>query len=245
MNWTPGIDISHWQDKNETAQRPDFRKACAAGARFSFIKATQGNFADDDFVINWQNAKAAGLLRGAYHFYDWRWSAREQAEYFWSKLEPDPGELPPVLDFESRVGVPAKDKASQAAKDFMLILEQIAERKPMLYSSPGYWKEFGSTDPFWKGYPLWVAHYTSNPFPIVPLPWEKWDFWQHSSHGDGPAYGMESANVDLNWFNGSEKELMQFAGLLPAEDAALVARVSALERRLNELVKSLGELGKL
>jgi GH25 family lysozyme M1 (1,4-beta-N-acetylmuramidase) len=37
---TPGIDVSRWQDDNNTPQQIDFRKAYAAGARFVFIKAS-------------------------------------------------------------------------------------------------------------------------------------------------------------------------------------------------------------
>jgi lysozyme len=209
---TSGFDVSFWQDSNSTPQMVNFPKAKAAGIRFAFIKAAQGNWLDQDFVLNWASSKRAGLLRGAYHFLDWRYNITEQARFFAGVLRTDPGELPPVLDFESRVMVPAKAAASQAAKDFVQIVERELKRRPILYTSPGFWKEFGSTDPFWRDYPLWVAHYTTASAPIVPAPWQAWQFWQHTSHGDGPKYGTESLNVDLNWFNGSEAELYAFAG---------------------------------
>jgi lysozyme len=210
-----GFDISIWQDSNSTPQMVDFLKAKAAGIRFAFIKAAQANFLDSDFVMNWQHAKDAGIRRGAYHFLDWRYPLIEQARFFAGVLRKDPGELPPVLDFESRVNVPDRATASQAAKSFVLIVEQELERRPILYTSPGYWREFGSTDPFWRDYPLWVAHYTTASAPIVPAPWQSWQFWQYTSHGDGPRYGTESLNVDLNWFNGSEDDFAKQYGALP------------------------------
>jgi len=66
MKRTIGIDISAWQDDNSTPQQIDWSKAKSAGAQFAFIKASQGTFTDQDFAYNWQAAKAAGVLRGAY-----------------------------------------------------------------------------------------------------------------------------------------------------------------------------------
>ncbi len=59
-----GIDVSLWQDNNSTPQMVDFAKAKSAGASFVFIKASQGLYLDPDFVMNWQNAGTAGILRG-------------------------------------------------------------------------------------------------------------------------------------------------------------------------------------
>ena len=75
----PGIDISVWQDDNSTPQHMDMEKAKAAGARFIFIKACERGFIDPDFIYNWQNAKDAGIPRGAYHFLRWDLSGLMQA----------------------------------------------------------------------------------------------------------------------------------------------------------------------
>ncbi|NPV77892.1 MAG: hypothetical protein HPY59_16145, partial [Anaerolineae bacterium] len=82
MERTLGIDVSFWQDNNNTPQQIDWNKAKKAGAVFAFIKASQATFTDSDFEYNWQNAKTAGILRGAYHFYDYRVSPKTQATYF-------------------------------------------------------------------------------------------------------------------------------------------------------------------
>ena len=56
-----------------------------------------------------------------------------------------------------------------------------------------------------RDYPLWMARYTSLwPSPIYP--WAGWDFWQYSDSGKIP--GVKT-HVDLNWFNGSEEELVE------------------------------------
>jgi GH25 family lysozyme M1 (1,4-beta-N-acetylmuramidase) len=221
MTTVLGFDISRWQNQPETPQYVDMDKAKAAGIRFAFIKASQGTFTDRDFKNNWQNAKAAGLLRGAYHYLDWNYPIASQAAYFVNLLRADPGELPPVLDYESRVSVPARAAAERAARDFCEYVERELGVAPILYTSPSYWAEFGLSDLYWRKYPLWIAHYTTAAAPIVPQPWKGtdgqpgpgWTFWQYTSHGDGLKYGAESLNVDLNWWNGSEAELYAFAGI--------------------------------
>ena len=92
-----GVDISHWQGK------PDFVKMKKAGVSFIYIKASQNMWYDQSFKTNWEGAREAGLLRGAYHFYDMRDGSdtpKHQAEYFANLLADDPGELRPALDFE-------------------------------------------------------------------------------------------------------------------------------------------------
>ena len=43
----------------------------ASGRAFVFIKATQGNYdIQSNFATNWAGAKAAGMLRSPYHFFD-------------------------------------------------------------------------------------------------------------------------------------------------------------------------------
>lgn len=220
MAQTLGFDISFWQDNNSTPQMVDFEKAKTNGIRFAFIKASQSTWLDQDFVLNWASAKRSGLLRGAYHFYTWDKLPEEQALFFAGVLKNDPGELPPVLDFEYRPGAPDdRTRSAMYARMFLEVVkrELKMERLPILYTSPGYWREFGTPDSYWREYPLWLAHYTNAPAPLIPAPWTSYSFWQFTSHGDGPRYGTESLNVDLNWFNGSEEDLYRFAGQQPGE----------------------------
>jgi len=46
--------------------------------------------------------------------------------------------------------------------------------------------------------------------PVLPETFETWTLWQWTSSGDGPAYGMESDDVDLDYFNGCVHELQEF-----------------------------------
>ena len=224
-----GVDVSHWQDDKSTPQKVNFIKAMTMGARFVFIKVSERGGMDEDFLINWKNAKAAGIPRGGYHFLRWDISGLLQARIFCDLLKDDPGELPPVCDFEA----PIKDgkyPSNAMLAQFLEAVESILGKKPMIYTSPGFWNSYGKNkntgkfDASWSYYPLWIAHYTSASSPQVPEPWKSlalstaegahkpWLFWQHSANGDGLKYGAESKSIDLNWFNGSQSDLDHLTG---------------------------------
>jgi len=56
---------------------------------------------------------------------------------------------------------------------------------------------------YFHRYSLWIANYGVAQ-PQVPRPWgtSEWLFWQFTASGDGPFYGVESLELDLNYFNG-------------------------------------------
>ncbi len=208
-NYTTGIDVSFWQDNNSTAQMVDWNKAYNAGARFCFIKASQSKYADEDIFYNWKSSKIAGLLRGAYHFLTWS-DPKGQADFFSGLIKNDPGELPPVCDFEWWGTIPSN--ALDILWQFMAEVKVQLGKYPIIYSSAGFWKPYGTTNASWAQFPLWVANYEVT-VPNVPLPWKNWTFWQYSSKGDGYKFGCESKNVDMDYFNGSYEDLLKFCGI--------------------------------
>jgi lysozyme len=211
-----GIDISKW-DGNWDAD-----KAKQAGATFVFVKASEATFTDPQFLVNWQKAKDAGLLRGAYHYLDYTKSGVEQANYFADLLKNDPGELPPVIDYELR----RTDNDPSAAIGFLRdcldqlitrteLFESASIKYPMIYTGPGFWMEYGDQTKrdYWIQFPLWNAHWTSSNTPKIPPPWTMWQFWQFTSKGPGEAFGSECLSMDMNRYNGTLNELMEFAGM--------------------------------
>ena len=220
-----GIDISHWQNDQSTPQKMNFTKAVKMGAKFVYIKVSERGGIDSDFEYNWKAAKDAGLLRGGYHFLRWNLSGLLQARLFSDILEDDPGELPPCADFEAP-NLGSLYPSNALLEQFLVEVETILDKKPMLYTSPGYWNIHGRNkytkmfDTKWAYYPLWIAHYMKTYTPGVSKPaelepWKSsnktWTFWQYTNMGDGLAYGAESKTIDLNWFNGSLEELKKFA----------------------------------
>lgn len=228
----PGIDISTWQDAADTIRHIDFNKTIAQGAKFVFVKATQALFTDNDFSISWQLAKEAGLIRGAYHYLTWSASGAKQAQYMWSVIKDDPGEFPMVVDFEMATG--ANAASLPTLKSFLMAIEVLSGKIPIIYTSPGFWKSYGTKELTYLRHPLWIANYEVLK-PMIPLPWTSWTFWQYSAKGDGKAYGMESGYVDLDWYNGSLSDLYRLAGktLVDQTDAEKLRRLWAAHPELH------------
>lgn len=184
-----GMDVSAWQGK------VTWEKAARNGVKFAYIKVSQRLYTDKLFFQNWPAAKAAGLARGGYHYLVWDRDSLEQADAFCAQLKDDPGELPPMADFEERSGVPAD--AADRLKRFLNAVEYRLGVRPGIYTSPNFWETYGSADPAWADHPLWIANYQVNA-PIIPAPWMEYTFWQHTNSGDGAFYGCLSRGVDMN-----------------------------------------------
>ncbi|HEX3553113.1 MAG TPA: GH25 family lysozyme [Thermoanaerobaculia bacterium] len=191
-----GIDVS--QDQGTV----DWSTVAQLGYVFAFIKATDGEtYVDPDFAQNWTGAAAAGVLRGAYHFFRAEDSPQAQVDLFWKTVGGN-GELPLVVDVEESMGVANATLISNLTQ-FLAALEQASGRTPMIYTDPNFWNGLGTTA--FGGYPLWVAEYGVAQ-PTLPAGWANWAFWQHSETGSIP--GIQGA-VDLNVFNGAFAALQQ------------------------------------
>lgn len=201
-----GPDVSFYQDDPNTVRQIDFHAMRNHGARFVIIRGGQNNWTDPDFAFNWAGAKEAGLPRGSYWYYDSRVEPRLQAERWINQFGGDLGELPLFGDFEENYNGPY-----QGWQNWRLFLERLKQLAPGkmigIYTAFYYWRDntIGADLEYFHQYPLWIANYAVE-FPAVPQPWSatEWMFWQYTSSGDGHLYGAESAEIDLNYFNGDE-----------------------------------------
>ena len=221
MATVPGIDVSYWN------AGIDWPKVRAAGQRFVFVKATEGDYyRDPTFDDNWFGAKSAGLLRGAYHFFRCNVDAKKQADYFinYVKSFNDNGELPPALDLETNDNQ-KKQKIIPAVKIWLDRVESAFGRKPIIYSGQYFLQEYlseaGGGPPEWaKDYSLWLAQYPNQYVPgmqpFLPTGWFKWTIWQYSKRG---SINGINADVDLDLFNGTLEELYKFAGAKPVDSS--------------------------
>jgi lysozyme len=226
-NLVKGIDIYRWDGVF------DGKKAYDAGLRFVFVKASQGLNADPMFKQNWANAKAGGLLRSAYHFLDYTASGLSQGNFFASIIKDDPGEMPPVMDFEQRrpLDIPRGDEAGHLWN----ALSVIGERK-MIYTGWDFWLRYGKPKELnWAGIPLWNAHPGSGP--LVIEPWGvNWTFWQYIWTADGATYGVQSKAADLNYFNGTYEQLVKWCGsMVTPLPQTIEQRLASLEARVTYL----------
>jgi GH25 family lysozyme M1 (1,4-beta-N-acetylmuramidase) len=228
-----GIDVSKWNGNWDAS------KAKAAGAEFVFMKSSQACFVDLQFVSNWKKAKEIGLIRGAYHYLDYTRPARDQADFFADLLQGDPGDLPPVVDYEHV----REDNNTILARSY---LKEFVERmgshgyNPIIYTGSGFWRTYGDSSSYWYQFSLWIANYTSAAAPIIPAPWLNWSFWQFSKKGPGALFGSEALDIDVNRFNGTLDELYILARRKP--ESEVMQRLSVLEARVVELEKIISQV---
>jgi lysozyme len=196
-----GVDLSEYQPD------PVFTQIAKSGKKFRFVKATEGkDILNQDFSKHWPDAKAAGMIRGAYHYFVATDDPTQQASFFTStvgQLETD--DLPPMLDWETSTGVDPVTTVARA-KMWLERVEQATGKTPIIYTGPAYWRSLQVTGGGFDHYPLFIAD-TNVTCPDVPLPWKTWTFWQHAV---GKTPGITQAS-DLDMFNGLMQSLESFA----------------------------------
>ncbi len=197
---TFGIDVSYWQGSI------DWDRVASDGVEFAFIRAANGLSLDDYFSSNWEQARDAGIIRGAYQYFHPGTDGVTQAERLLEHMGAlEDGDLPPVLDIETTDGV-SQSTATAAIQDWMDTVEAEIGRKPIIYTSIYYWGLVSGSDDF-ADYPLWVANWGVS-CPDIPDQWSRWDFWQT---GDTGSVAGISGYVDTDVFNGDLLALLDFA----------------------------------
>jgi len=202
-----GMDVSGWQGN------VNWSAAWANGARFAYVKATEGtSYTNPYFAQQYNGSYNVGMIRGAYHFARPNVSGgATQANYFvdhgggWSR---DGKTLPGALDIEynpygstcyglSTTGMVAWIKA------FSDQYHARTGRWPVIYTSTSWWSLCtGNRGDFTSTNPLWVARYASTVGPL-PYAWTIYTFWQYDDSGIFPG--------DQNIFNGGYDRLQALA----------------------------------
>ncbi len=194
MNWEPdrdafpirGIDVSHHQ------REIDWGAVAADDVAFSYIKASEGeDFRDGAFARNWAGAGAAGLARGAYHYFSLCKPGVKQAENFLAVLPDDPDMLAPMLDLEFTGNCARRPDSAEVLRevsDFVLQVEQARGKKVILYAPEdfyiAYLKDNGLNRRLWAR-SIWRS----------PAYADGWSVWQY--HNRGTVNGV-AGDVDLN-----------------------------------------------
>ncbi|MEU9131673.1 lysozyme [Kitasatospora sp. NPDC048540] len=204
---TPGLDVSSWQGSVA------WSTAAADGARFAYVKATEGTtYLNPYFAQQYNGSYGAGLIRGAYHFAlpDVS-SGAAQATWFtahgggWSR---DGRTLPPALDIEYNPYGATCYGLGQGAmvswiRDFSTTVHTRTGRYPVIYTTTDWWKTCtGNNASFGATNPLWLARYSSTPG-TLPAGWSYRTIWQYADSGTFPG--------DQNLFNGAYDRLQALA----------------------------------
>ena len=196
-----GIDISHYQGKIDWEQLKNAMiKGCPV--RFVIIKSTEGSSRlDENFRENFNQARDFGFIRGVYHFWSNKSTAREQAYYFLDQVHLTDGDLPPVLDIEHKPADKSVEDFQRDVLTWLHIVEDKYHAKPIIYTYYKFKEQYLSA-PVFEDYPYWIAHYYVDKVQYKG----KWKFWQHTDVGKLP--GIKGYG-DFNIYNGSYYELKQ------------------------------------
>lgn len=198
-----GVDVSHYQGEI------DWAVLSAQHVQFAFLKATEGSSSRDEyFAQNWQNARAAGVKTGAYHFFSFDSAASTQADNFCAVVPAEPDALPPVIDLEyyRREGeMPAPAEITASLRVLLERMRSFYGKKPIIYTTKSCWENYlQDTD---LDYTLWIrSTLTAPPQEITP----EWTFWQYHPRGRLKGYDGEEPCIDLNIFNGTEADFAAY-----------------------------------
>lgn len=173
----------------------NLQAAADAGYKFVFIKASEGvSFRDENFVLNYNKARHAGLKTGAYHFFRFDRDGVEQAKHFLKVVGARPLELGLAIDIEdtgNATGVPI-DSINDRLERMVEYLNLRGYRVTFYSNRAGYEKYLMDRYP---GFPLWVCQFSDNSTNT------DWTYWQYDHHGRIPGI---NGDVDLNAYFGTE-----------------------------------------
>jgi len=107
-----GIDVSRYDGTI------DWGQVAASGVSFGFTESSHGlAIIDTSFAPNWEGMKAHGIIRGVYEYLAPSQDPVKQADLMLDQVKAaggfQPGDLPPVLDIETRDPVPTAHVVSE------------------------------------------------------------------------------------------------------------------------------------
>lgn len=174
---------------------------------YIYIKSTQGvTIKSAYYQQDARDARNHGIICGAYHFFSFKATGREQAKYFLENTEILSGDMPPVLDVE-----PTDQQIEEAGGEermfndmrvWLQVVEHSIGKKPILYVSQNFVKTHLVHAPdLCQNYQVWIARYN------VYRPDVRLLFWQLCY--DGRVAGIHGG-VDINIFNGYKEQFEEF-----------------------------------
>ncbi len=187
-----GIDLSAhngYANLNATA---------AEGYEFVWLKASEGqDFRDENFVLNYQKAKHAGMKVGAYHFFRFDVDGVEQAINFLRVIGKRRMDLGLAIDVEEH-GNPKGIEMDSIKKRLAMMVEYLNMRghRVTFYSNRRGWEKY--LLPEFQGCPLWICSFEEENSLN-----SDWTYWQYDHRGKVAGVRGE---VDLNVYSGSREE---------------------------------------
>lgn len=177
-----GVDVSGWQHPGNAPI--DWHKVAESGIRFAIVKATQGlNFENLWLHRDLSDARAAGLLLGAYHYFDAGVDSVGQAAAFTGSLVGEVLELGVWLDWE-----PGAMADYQVSAEYSTFLEEVAKSRGICgtYCDNDWYRRLRTLNlPIHRHWEAWPSATEPTPHPFM---------WQYAT---GNIAGIEGL-VDVD-----------------------------------------------
>jgi len=225
-----GLDISKYQLYDSSPPGSfDWQAAYAAGARFAFLRATRanvdGSVYTDIRLDDYAQSRQFLLLAGFYAYVRLDFDPIRQADVFLAAIQ-DYLPARAVIDLEGQSpGSLTPTQAASRLRSWLDHVEGATGQTPIIYTRQSWFDTYIAASNDWQQYPLWLARYPGygadympsieGPFAdgrFDPRDWATWTFWQYTDNGPGLSFGAQSREIDLNLFNGSEEDLVNFIG---------------------------------
>ncbi len=188
-----GIDLSHYQGDVFWEQIGENAKMA-----YVYLKATEGgNNIDEKYRRNIELAHQNGLKVGSYHFYRARIPQEIQLRNFMAQCRPEDQDLLPMIDIETRSGLPVEEFVDSVFK-FLQLIESAYRQKPLIYTGANFY------DHNFAGklseYKIMIAQYTQR----EPVLTDGRDItlWQYT--GKGHINGV-NGHIDKSRFMGNHR----------------------------------------
>lgn len=225
-----GPDISTWQRSDNVPGEPN-TDLLTDDADFLIAKRGQNNRIDVDFDF-WYSRIHGKIPMSDYLFGEYDHYAAPQAKWYIDQRKVKPMDFRGTFDVEPYkrfdvssqlwvpVPLPPAYNLVQWIFDFGDPYKEEFKEWPMLYIN-------GSLAIYIKGsghkrlnelkeWPLWLSYpgaeqiiYDSGYLGI----WNKWTLWQYSWTINGYAHGVETKELDYNYFNGTNEDFLKWANI--------------------------------
>jgi len=199
-----GVDVSH--------HNPilNWSEVKSQNIHFAYAKATEGITHDDrNYIYNYQQAKENNVKIGAYHFYSFGVSGRDQAKHFIRTVKYESGDLIPAIDIEHSPSNPyTKDTTfiRMIIKELVVLENELYEHygvHPIIYTNRDCYNLYIKEN-FSENF-IWICSLDEEP---KDEEIKNWIIWQFTHKGELPGI---VGNVDFNYFRYSYERLSEIS----------------------------------
>jgi GH25 family lysozyme M1 (1,4-beta-N-acetylmuramidase) len=226
-----GVDVADYQHKKGALI--DWPEVAAAGYKFAFVKATEGDYyVNPYYAYDLAEARAAGLYVAGYDFAIPNVSSgASQADYAVANGAYTEGArtMPLALDIEYNpyghecYGLTPNQMVAWVSS-FTAEAQRLTGQRPIIYTTADWWDTCTGDSTAFAADQLWVAAY-GDESPPMPAGWGNWTFWQYTSRGRVPGI---AGPVDVSYFLSSAVRLVDPGNQLSAAGTAVQLQVSSL-----------------